>query len=222
MTNVSDEELVTRCKKELPANTHSYEVLVQRHMDRVFNMAYRVVGNKEEAEEIAQDVFLKAYHGLKTFEQRASFSTWLYRVTTNRALDSLEKTRRHRETNVRFFGRAERKDETAQDGVTTLRASSESHPETQVIQRELRECIQRVLKTLDREQARLLIMRDYDDRSYDEIAQMLQAGLSAVKMRIHRARLAFQQLFSQFCGSFPFSFTAAERNARKNPEMQKE
>jgi RNA polymerase sigma-70 factor (ECF subfamily) len=222
MTIVSDEELVTRCKKELPANTHSYEVLVQRHMDRVYYMAYRVVGNKEEAEEIAQDVFLKAYHGLKTFEQRASFSTWLYRITTNRALDSLEKTRRHSETNVRFFGRAERKDETAQAGVTALRASSESHPETQIIQRELRECIQRVLKTLDREQARLLIMRDYDDRSYDEIAQMLQAGLSAVKMRIHRARLAFQQLFSQFCGSFHFSFTASERNARKNPEVQKE
>jgi len=222
MTIVSDEELVARCKKELPANTHSYEVLVQRHMDRVYSMAYRVVGNKEEAEEIAQDVFLKAYHGLKTFEQRASFSTWLYRITTNRALDALAKTKRHHETNVRFFGRAERKGETDHDEVETLRAAPESHPETQVIHRELRECIQRVLKSLDREQARLLIMRDYDDRSYDEIAHMLEAGLSAVKMRIHRARLAFQQLFNQFCGSFNLSFTASERAARKNPEMQKE
>jgi RNA polymerase sigma-70 factor, ECF subfamily len=222
MTIVSDEELVARCKKELPANTHSYEVLVQRHMDRVYSMAYRVVGNKEDAEEIAQDVFLKAYYGLKTFEQRASFSTWLYRITTNRALDSLEKTRHHRETNVRFFGRAEHKGETAHDEVATLRPSSASPPETHVIQRELRDCIQRVLKSLDREQAHLLILRDYDDRSYDEIAQMLQAGLSAVKMRIHRARLAFQQLFSQFCGSFHLSFTASDRDARKNPEMQKE
>jgi RNA polymerase sigma-70 factor, ECF subfamily len=222
MAVVSDEELVARCKQELPANTRSYEMLVQRHMDRVYGMAYRVVGNKEEAEEVAQDVFLKAYHGLRTFEQRASFSTWLYRITTNRALDALEKSRRHHATNIRFSGRAEHKDEAAPDEVTALRASSESHPETQVILRELRECIQRVLLSLDREQARLLIMRDYDDRSYDEIAQALQAGLSAVKMRIHRARLAFQQLFSQFCGSFPLSFTVSDRGAQKNPKMQKE
>src|SRR5579884_3214959 len=66
MTIVSDEELVAQCKKELPARTHSYEMLVQRHMDRVYGMAYRIVGNKEEAEEIAQDVFLKAYHRLKS------------------------------------------------------------------------------------------------------------------------------------------------------------
>ena len=222
MTIVSDEELVAQCKKELPARTHSYEMLVQRHMDRVYGMAYRIVGNKEEAEEIAQDVFLKAYHGLKTFEQRASFSTWLYRITTNQALDSLEKTRRKRETNVRFFGRAKDKDEAHHEVMEHLRASRESQPETHMMHRELRECIQRVLKSLDREQARLLILRDYDDRSYDEIAQMVQAGLSAVKMRIHRARLAFQQLFNQFCSGFSLSFTAPERDTHEQAETQKE
>jgi len=110
MTSISDEELAARCKTELPTTTCSYEALVQRHMERVYRIAYRVVGNKEDAEDIAQDVFLKVYHGLKTFEQQASFSTWLYRITTNSALDSLEKMRR-RQTNVRFFGCSQRNDE---------------------------------------------------------------------------------------------------------------
>lgn len=222
MTIVSDEELVGRCQTELPATTHSYEVLVRRHMDRVYSLAYRVVGNKEEAEDIAQDVFLKVYHGLKTFEQQATFSTWLYRITMNCALDALEKTRRHRQTTVRFFDRAQRKDGAAHDEVTTGQVTPQDTPETQVIQRELRDCIQRVLKKLDREQARLLIMRDFEDRSYDEIAHLLQVGLSAVKMRIHRARLAFQEVFSQFCGGFRLSFSAPARDTKQKPTVQKE
>lgn len=221
MTTLSDEELAARCKTELPTDTRSYEALVQRHMDRVYGIAYRVVGTREDAEDVAQDVFLKVYHGLKTFEQHASFSTWLYRIATNSALDSLEKTRRRRQTNVRFFGRSQHTS-TGNDEVKNVEARPGDTPETQVIQRELRECIRRVLKTLDREQARLLIMRDYDDRSYDEIAQILQAGLSAVKMRIHRARLAFQELFGRFCGSFHLSLPSPTRNSRSEPQMQKE
>lgn len=222
MTTLSDEELVARCKRELPADTRSYEVLVRRHMERVYGMAYRVVGNKEDAEDVAQDAFLKVYHGLKTFEQQASFSTWLYRIVTNCALDLLEKTRRHRHTNVRFFGRSQRNGRTEEDEVTNVPTSSDNAPEAQVMQGELRECIQSVLKTLDREQARLLIMRDYDDRSYDEIAHMLQAGLSAVKMRIHRARLAFQELFSRLCGSFSLSPSSSNRTSQSEAHMQKE
>ena len=222
MSSTPDEELVARCKTELPANTRSYEVLVQRYMERVYSIAYRVVGNKEDAEDIAQDVFLKVYHGLKTFEQHASFSTWLYRITTNSALDSLEKMRRHRHTNLPFLGRLQRNDREGDDEVTKMQATPNDAPEKQVIQSELRECIQRVLKTLDREQARLLIMRDFDDRSYDEIAQIFQAGLSAVKMRIHRARLAFQQLFSELCGTFHLSFSGPTRNTQNEPPRQKE
>jgi RNA polymerase sigma-70 factor (ECF subfamily) len=191
-------------------------------MGRVYSIAYRVVGNKEDAEDIAQDVFLKVYHGLKTFEQQASFSTWLYRIATNSALDHLEKMRRRRQANSWFFSHLQRNDRAGDEEVTKMQATPDAAPETQVIQRELRECIQGVLKTLDREQARLLILRDYDDRSYDEIAQMLQAGLSAVKMRIHRARLAFQQLFSELCGSFPVLFPGPTGNTQNEAPMPKE
>src|SRR5579872_6987374 len=95
MFTLSDEELVMRCKAELPTNTRSYELLVQRHMNRVYSIVYRVVQNKEEAEDISQEVFVKVYNGIKKFEQQASFSSWLYRIATNSALDALDRSKRH-------------------------------------------------------------------------------------------------------------------------------
>ncbi|MDQ6643692.1 MAG: sigma-70 family RNA polymerase sigma factor, partial [Chloroflexota bacterium] len=95
MVTLSDQELVARCKKELPGNTRSYEELVQRHMTHVHSIVYRIVNHKEEAEDITQEVFVKVYHSLKKFEQQAAFSSWLYRIATNSALDALDKTRRH-------------------------------------------------------------------------------------------------------------------------------
>jgi RNA polymerase sigma-70 factor (ECF subfamily) len=208
MMTLSDEELVTRCKKELPANTRSYEELVQRHMHRVYSIIFRVVPHKEDAEDITQEVFVKVYHGLKKFEQQSSFSSWLYRIATNSAFDALNKNRRLSRNiapikSPHFASKEEEID------LLTLQAAPEGGPEEKSIQKELRECINKVLKELDREQAHLLVLRDFDDLAYDEIARILKVGLSAVKMRIHRSRLAFQQIFNQLCrGAQPASSVA--------------
>ena len=198
---LTDEELVIRCKQELPHDTRSYEELVQRYMNRVYSIVYRVVQNKEEAEDISQEVFVKVYNSIKKFEQQAAFSSWLYRIATNSTLDALDKSKRHSK-NITLSSRPHNTSDNEDTDTLNQQASTEAGPEEHAMQTELRECINHVLKKLGREQARLLLMRDFDDLSYDEIAQVLQAGLSAVKMRIHRARLAFQQVFSQFCGSY--------------------
>lgn len=196
---VSDDELVARCKKELPDNTRSYEILVQRHMNRVYSVVYRVVCSKEEAEDITQEVFVKVYNSIKKFEQQASFSSWLYRIATNSALDSLDKLKRQQKNMaVLSVHHVITKDEELEP--LHLHPSKDAGPEENAIRRELRECISRVLKKLDRNQCSLLMMRDFENLSYDEIATTLKLGLSAVKMRIHRARLSFQELFSQTCG----------------------
>jgi RNA polymerase sigma-70 factor, ECF subfamily len=221
MTLPTDEELVARCKVELPGNTRSYEMLVQRYMSRVFSITYRVVGNKEDAEDITQEVFIKVYHGLRKFEQQASFSTWIYRIATNTALDSLDKMERRPKIHFRLFSSKSNSHETEQNE-PDLRAASETEPEEVAQQSELRDCIRHVLRKLDREQARLLLLRDFDDRSYEEIAKLLEAGLSAVKMRIHRARLAFQHLFGQICGSLNLSYSASGNGSRERAETKEE
>jgi RNA polymerase sigma-70 factor (ECF subfamily) len=210
MLNLSDEELVERCQRELPHDTRSYELLVQRHMNRVYSLIYRMVCNREEAEDLSQEVFLKVFNNLKKYEQQAAFSTWLYRIATNTALDALDKVKRRPQAAAPLKGRDSAEEET---DLLSLQPSADDGPEDSLIKAELRECISRVLKKLDKEQARMLVLRDFNDLSYDEISKSLGAGLSAVKMRIHRSRLAFQEIFNQFCGKVYLAFTPTSSGA---------
>ena len=207
---LTDEELVTRCKSELPHDTRSYEQLVQRHMNRVYTIVYRVVNHREEAEDITQDVFVKVFNGLKKFDQKSSFSTWLYRIATNSALDAFDKLKKHRNdtslVNVSADG------DEAVDALN-LQESPVPGPEAKAVQSELRECIQRVLKSLDQDHRRVILLRDIENMSYDEISEVLEAKLSAVKMRIHRARLAFQDIFNRFCGAAYLPVSSVSTNA---------
>lgn len=216
MLNLSDEELAARCKRELPHDTRSYEVLVQRHMNRVYGLIYRMVGNREEAEDLSQEVFVKVYNNIKKYEQQAAFATWLYRIATNTALDALDRSKRRPQAAAPLKNQNKGEDET---DLLSLQPSGAAGPEESAIQVELRECISRVLRKLDKEQARMLVMRDFNDLSYDEIASSLGAGLSAVKMRIHRSRLAFQEIFGQLCGKIYLTFSpqnvVAEVKAKK-------
>ena len=216
---MTDEELVTRCKQELPRNTRSYEQLVQRHMNRVYTIVYRVVNNKEEAEDITQEVFVKVFHGLKKFDQKSAFSTWLYRIATNSALDAFDRLKKHSKNTSTVSSRADGED--AVDALT-LQPSPAAGPEENVVQSELRECIHSVLKSLELDHRRVLLLRDFEDLSYDEIADVLHAKLSAVKMRIHRARLAFQEIFNQFCGqSYLQVSTSSNQNAPGEGQTRK-
>ncbi|HZU68504.1 MAG TPA: sigma-70 family RNA polymerase sigma factor [Ktedonobacteraceae bacterium] len=213
MAALTDEDLVARCKSELPRNTRSYEILVQRHMNRVYSQIYQLVSNKEEAEDITQEVFVKVYHGLHKFEQQASFSSWLYRITANTTIDALDKIKRRPKT-IRPGNNRNGSEHDEDNDPLASQATPIAGPEESVMRAELRECIRNVLQKLDRDQARLLVMRDLNDVSYDEIAKALQASLSAVKMRIHRARLAFQEAFNQLCGRY-LNFTVPSRLSPK-------
>lgn len=216
---LTDEELVTRCKTELPNNTRSYEQLVQRHMNRVYSIVYRVVNNKEEAEDITQEVFVKVFNSLKKFDQQSAFSTWLYRIATNSALDAFDKLKKHSKTTSLVSNPVHGEDAVE---ALTLQQSPTPGPEEKVVQAELRECIYRVLKSLDLDHRRVLLLRDFDDLSYDEIADVLQAKLSVVKMRIHRARLAFQEIFNQFCGASYLQFsTPSSQNTSGEDQTRK-
>ncbi|MBX5456147.1 MAG: sigma-70 family RNA polymerase sigma factor [Thermogemmatispora sp.] len=192
---LSDAALVMRCQHELPETTRSFEELVRRYTQRIYTLVFRIVANREEAEDITQDVLLKAYHSLPQLKHPAQFSTWLYRMATNAALDSLERRRRHP-----WAAPIEQASEQAQPSPAA--AVSLAHPEEQLLRNELRDCINTVLCTLEREQAQILVMRELEELSYDDIARTLDVSLGAIKMRLHRARLAFQRLFLKLCSHY--------------------
>jgi|GEM_PF-322437 len=203
LTVVTDEELVEQCK--VSDNAQSYEILVQRHRQTVYRLVYRLVSIREEAEDITQEVFIKAYKSLHAFKQQASFSTWLYRIAFNCALDALVKIKHQCQTIVSITPHY-REEKGEENEILWPYPLSIAGPEESILQEELRESLMYVLQTLEPEQARLLVMRDFNDLSYNEIANVLGVSVSAVKMRIHRARLAFQEVFNQQCDlAFPVS-----------------
>jgi RNA polymerase sigma-70 factor, ECF subfamily len=128
MLTFTDEELVVRCKKELPYNTYSYELLVQRYMNKVYNIVLHLIADREEAQDITQEVFVKVYNNVKKFEERAAFSTWLYRIAHNTALDAIEKNKRRP---VAVKPKAMQPDQTEPDDLLARQPSPNGDPEEQ-------------------------------------------------------------------------------------------
>jgi RNA polymerase sigma-70 factor (ECF subfamily) len=193
MEAISPEQLVRECQRTLPDDTRAFELLVRHYKDRVFATAYRLMGNQQDAEDQAQEVFLKIYRGIKNLDDPATLTSWIYRITTNTCFDALSKQKRRPQTTPLTPPGA---DESAETHYVDTRIPE---PEEAALRREIRVCLEKTLAQLDETGRAALLLRDIEDRPYQEIAEILAVGLSAVKMRIHRARLAFQQLLDRVC-----------------------
>lgn len=185
------EVLVRRCQQSLPEDPRAFEQLVAIFRQQVFATAYRLMGNREDAEDQAQEVFLKVFHGIHELEDPARFPAWLSRITLTTCLNAL-KQRQRRTARVLSDSGAE------EEGMVWGTARPLT-PEQMALARELKECIEDALLQLTAEERSVLVLRDLEDCSYQELADMLRVGLSAAKMRVRRARLAFQRLFLQLC-----------------------
>ncbi|NTW03025.1 MAG: RNA polymerase sigma factor [Oscillochloris sp.] len=181
------------CQQTLPDDTRAFEALVNRYKGHVFALAYRLMGDPQEAEDQAQEVFLKIYRGIARLDDPATLPAWITRITVNTCFDALEHRRRRPRT-VPID--SPRLDTPAENTFIDTRAPT---PEEAVLQAELRHCLERTLTKIEPSERVILILRDLEDRPYQEIADTLKLGLSAVKMRIHRARLTFQRLLEQVC-----------------------
>jgi RNA polymerase sigma-70 factor, ECF subfamily len=188
---VSPEELVLRCQQARPGDTRAFEQLVSTYKTQVFRTAYRLMRHHEDAEDLTQEVFLKVYRGIPTLTDPVTLPAWIQRITVNLCLDTLAKQKRR--PSVPLPGGSD------DDGDDHLSDTITTTPEAAALRNEVRHCIEAVLAQLGAVERVVLLLRDLEDRSYQEIADSLKTGLSATKMRIHRARLAFQQLFERLC-----------------------
>ena len=150
--------------------------LVQQYQKRVFALAVRMCPTPELAEEAAQEAFLAAWQGLPFFRGDSAFATWLYRLTSNACVDLLRKENRHQGPSL--------DDETVSAEVPDPTPT----PEKAVEQQELRRQIEAGLQTLSPEHREVLILREIQQLSYDEIADVLSLDLGTVKSRINRGR----------------------------------
>lgn len=173
-----DRELVRRAQKE---DKQAFEFLVMRHQSRVFAVAGGILRNREDVEDIAQQVFLKAYFSIKRFDQRAAFSTWLYKITVNECWDLLRKKK------VRpLVFEAELSEEQAQK----YQASSEQSDGRPDASERLaaQEQVEELMSCLDERDRTMLVLKEVQGFSVEEIAEIMEINANTVKVRLFRAR----------------------------------
>ena len=165
----------------LAGDKEAFRLLVERHTRSIYSVAYRMTGNQQDAEEIMQETFLRAYRSLERFELRSSFSTWLYRIAVNRCLDFL-KARKMNDT----YPIAEDSGAAEDDRAIHLPANSPG-PDRLLLSDEARQKITQAMALLSPTERVAFTMRHMEGRSIDEISRSLNVKASAAKNSIFRA-----------------------------------
>jgi len=188
LSELYEEQIVERCRQ---GDRAAFNELVRRHQKKVFNLCFRMLGNRHEAEDVAQDVFVTAFRAIKSFRGDSALSTWLHRVAVNNCKNRLKFLRR------RKYFHTESMDAVRDDGenemVREYRDDSEDSPEQVRERSELSREIQRAIDQLDEDYKAVIVLRDIQGFSYQEIAEILDLKEGTVKSRIHRARSELQQ-----------------------------
>jgi RNA polymerase sigma-70 factor (ECF subfamily) len=171
----STDALVERC---LAGDQVAWEEIVRMHWRKVFNLAYKFVGRHDEAEDLTQDIFLKIFKALKSFDRRANFQTWLISISRNLCIDHYRSVRKERETMAREV-----------DAADLMPVSRERGPHGELEQLDLRHLIREALSALPPALKEAVMLRDLQEFSYQEIADRLNLPEGTVKSRINRGRL---------------------------------
>jgi len=167
--------LIERC---LRGDQAAWEQIVRQHWRKVFNLAYKFVGRHDEAEDLTQDIFVKIFKALHTFDRRANFQTWLISISRNLCIDHYRSARKERETMARDV-----------DASSLSPVSRERGPYGQLEQTDLKQLIRRALNELQPALRQAVVLRDLQEFSYQEIADELGLPEGTVKSRINRGRL---------------------------------
>ena len=171
----SDPELVV---KALTGDQDAFRTLTERHSLSVFQLAYRITGNEEDAEDVVQETFLRAFRNLKRYESRSLFSTWIYRIASNYSIDLIRSRKRYVDRPVTTPERG--------DWLNEITCPSPT-AERMAISGEIRASIGRAMEELTAQERTAFILRHYHELSIDEIGKNLGLGENATKHSIFRA-----------------------------------
>jgi RNA polymerase sigma factor, sigma-70 family len=172
-----------------------FEEVVERYYDKVLNLAFRLMGDREEAHDLTQEVFIHAFQAYDRFRGEAEVFTWLYRITVNLAKNRYKQLQREREHRWEIL---EEMDEEEEETEPFEWEDTKLSPETLLEQKELAEAIQKAIDELPEDQRVTLVLRDIEGLSYQEIARIQGCSVEAVKSRLFRARSALRKKLKPF------------------------
>lgn len=184
---VGDEQLVALAQK---GDQHAFEELVQRHQQKAFRIAFDFARDREEAKDLSQEAFLRAYTHLSNFDGRSGFYTWFYRILVNICLDY---RRRQKRTAAEEFN------ETSENQIEpSHQTANPVSPDQQVIAGQLSRKVGEALESLPPRQRTAFILKNHQGLSIREIAEIMQTAEGTVKVHLHRAVTALRQNLSEF------------------------
>ena len=199
--NISFEDAAL-VRKIQEGDVDAFEHLVLKYQDRVYNICLRTVGHAEDARDLAQETFLKAFDAISRFEHKSSFYTWLFRIAVNLSISS-----RRRDRKIKMLSLSGGGDD-GEPGLESrladtdqasrlrneVRDSEMLEPPEQLKRRETQRAVAKALGQLDEDQRVILVLRDIESLDYKAIAEILDLPLGTVRSRLHRARLAMRDL----------------------------
>lgn len=175
----ADEDLMIRIAR---GEEEAFEMLVCRHQKSVLNLIYRFLGDRMQAQDLAQDVFLKVWQAAERYEPKAKFTTWLYRITANLCFNELKRAQRKKFLQFRWFDRKNL------SPIAETTSNALPSAEDLMLSQERRRQVSQALESLPANQRLAVIMKKYDDLSYHEIAQIMGCSVSAVESLMVRAK----------------------------------
>jgi RNA polymerase sigma-70 factor (ECF subfamily) len=181
---IPSEDLMARVAK---GDDDAFEILVNRHQTSVLNLIYRFIGDRTQAKDLAQEVFLKVWQAAKSYEAKAKFTTWIYRITVNLCLNELKSARR------RKWFPFHRSDGDSENAIEETFSDGSPTAEDLLLVKERSRQITNALQSLPDNQRMALVLKKYDDLSYQEIAKILNCSVSAVESLIVRAKRTLQK-----------------------------
>ncbi|MCD6406137.1 MAG: sigma-70 family RNA polymerase sigma factor [Planctomycetes bacterium] len=188
-TSVEEMEIVARARG---GDVAAFTALVRRYENRIYNLAFRMLGNADDAADVAQETFLAAYEGLGRFRAESTLYTWLYRIAVNKAL-----SRRRAKSSRREFVPAD-------DPSPLLTAASRFQTPDEVAEETERAgIVQDAVSRLPGDLRAVVVLRDIEGLEYEEIAAVLELALGTVKSRLHRARLSLRGTLARHLGVTP-------------------
>jgi RNA polymerase sigma-70 factor (ECF subfamily) len=174
----------------------AFRELVQAHRDRVYNITFRMLGNRAEAEDVAQEVFIAVFKTIDDFREESKFSTWLYRVAVN-----------HCKNRIKYLARRHDRDREEIDETThgtgvngTIKTPVPSSPAKALEAAQMEKVIQEAIANLEEDQRIVVVLRDVEDLSIEEICEITGLPDGTVKSRLHRARLVLRKRLQRHVG----------------------
>ena len=178
---ISNSELV---RKSQLGEKDAFEQLVIRHQELVFSLAYKLTGNREMANDVAQEAFIRAWKAIEKFRGDSTFSTWIYRITVNTAWTLRKKARKHNTLNI-------------EDTYEPIVIDEKKDPELVAINSDLSSILINALDKIPIEQRIIVELKNIEGRSHKEIADYLDISVTAAKVRLHRAHQRLRQILEE-------------------------